>query len=330
MPGDAGRRNTATRADAAAASGPARHDPDATAPSGRRLSVVVAGPVSSGLGTRYALDRPSLLVGRAPDSDLVLDETTVSARHARIDVEADGAYLTDLGSTNGTWMGERRVTGSVELTVGTEISLGRCVLRVEAGGGPPAGDGNAADAANELFAVDDPQPARSGTIIPARHRRRLLVSFDPDDSAIGLRIVERLERIGHTVLVERSGSVDGWEGRLLDAVWSCDGVVFVVSQAAAASERVHREVHLAGAERTTVIPVLVDDVELPDDLAFYLERQAVVDLRRDPAAGLSELQRRLDALPAKRVARPWQLVRRVVLAALVAAVVITLFLLVTG
>lgn len=288
-------------------------DPDPTAPSGRRLSLVVVGPAGAGEGRRQALDRSRLLVGRAPDNDLVLDESSVSARHARIDVEPDGAFVTDLGSTNGTFVDGRRVTGSAELTVGLVLALGRCELRVEAGGTMPGAPlpAGAPPGASEDADVD----AAHRAVVPARRKLDVLASFDPADAEVGNRIVERLERIGHTVVVDRSTSGDGWNGRLLDAVWSSDVVVFVVSQAASASERIHREVHLAGSERTAVVPVLVDDAALPDDLEFYVARRLPVDLRRDEAAGLSELQRRLDELPPKRIARPRRLVRRIVLGA---------------
>ena len=218
------------------------------------------------------------------------------------------------------------------LTDGSPLQLGRCDLRVEAAGAsgedrapaPGAGRTDAADA-----------PVRSGTVIPARRPLRLLVSFDPLDEGWGLRIVERLERVGHTVLVDREPAGDGWGGRLLDAVWSCDAALFVVSSAAAGSERIHREVHLAAAEHTRVVPVLVaGDAELadalPDDLAYYLVRHDPVDLRHDPAAGLSELQARLDVLPPKRVARPWRLARRVALALVVLVVVLLAYRFVNG
>jgi len=296
--------------------------PDPVTP---RLRLVVVGPVASGRYRRHPLGSGWILVGRAPDNDVVLDEPSVSARHARIDVEPNGVFVTDLGSTNGTWVDGRRLTGTTGVGPGSEIRAGGCVLRVEHDTTDPGEDGPWGPGAGT-----EPWGADPGSLIPARNRRTLLVSFDPADAAIGDRITDRLVRIGHTLLVERAGSADGWNGRLLDAVWSCDAVVFVVSQAAASSEKVHREVHLAGAERTTVIPVLVEDVALPPDLAWYVGRRPPVDLRHDVVAGLSELQRRLDEVRPKRVARPWRLARRLVLAAAGAAMLIAVAALVLG
>lgn len=312
MAGDGASRNTTSTGRVPPAGGA-----DATAPSGRRLHLVVLGPAGGGEGERRTLDTANLLLGRAPDCDVVLEEPSVSARHARIDVAPDGAFVTDLGSTNGTFAAGRRVTGSVELAVGDVLTLGRCKLRVEAGGHLPA--------APVGGPATEERADRRGGAIPARRKLNVLASFDQADVEVGNRVVERLERIGHRVALDRSADGDGWNGRLLDAVWSSDVVVFVVSRAAAASERVHREVHLAGSERTAVIPILVDDVELPDDLEFYVTRREPVDLRRDEAAGLSELQRRLEEVPRKRIARPRRLLRRIVVGVIVVVLVVLVY-----
>ena len=86
------------------------------------------------------------------------------------------------------------------------------------------------------------------------------------------------------------------------------------------SERVAREVHLAGAERTPVVPVVLATTELPDDLAHYLDLRAPIDLRPDRAEGLRRLVDEVNAVPRKRVARPRRAIAlAVVLAVLVAA-----------
>ena len=138
----------------------------------------------------------------------------------------------------------------------------------------------------------------------------MLVSHDPADRDIAELIVDQLRGAGHLVWVDRSERGDGWAGRLLDTVWACDVVVFVASRAAQTSERVRREVHVAAAERTPVIAVLVDDVALSDDLAYYLAIVEPVDLRCNAAAGLTSLTLRVGAMPRKRVARPRRAVLR--------------------
>lgn len=50
----------------------------------------------------FNIDRARLNIGRRPGNDLVLDHLAVSGRHAAIDTTSEGAYILDLGSTNGT------------------------------------------------------------------------------------------------------------------------------------------------------------------------------------------------------------------------------------
>ena len=80
-------------------------------------------------GARVPLDR-RLAIGRAPASDLVLDDPSVSRAHAEIVVDADGAMLQDVGSSYGTFVDGRQLSGPVALTNGMRIELGDCRLEV--------------------------------------------------------------------------------------------------------------------------------------------------------------------------------------------------------
>jgi predicted component of type VI protein secretion system len=74
---------------------------------------------------RVSVGPDGLLVGRAGHCDLVLDTDGISRAHARIDPRGDGFELTDLGSTNGTWVdGERVGSEPVVLHPGAEIVVG--------------------------------------------------------------------------------------------------------------------------------------------------------------------------------------------------------------
>ncbi len=64
-----------------------------------------------------------VVVGRAPDCDVCLDEPTVSARHLRMRWDGSVILLEDLGSANGTWVSGQRVT-STRVRIGEEIILG--------------------------------------------------------------------------------------------------------------------------------------------------------------------------------------------------------------
>ena len=67
---------------------------------------------------------PSLTIGRIAPCELVLDSGTVSRRHCRLELRDDGIVLTDLDSTNGTFVNDERVTAPVVLEDGARIRIG--------------------------------------------------------------------------------------------------------------------------------------------------------------------------------------------------------------
>ena len=81
-------------------------------------------------GTRIPLTGSPVLIGRADDSTLVLADDYVSTRHARISQQDNVWYLDDLGSTNGTYLGQMRVTGPVPLDPGVPARIGKTVLEL--------------------------------------------------------------------------------------------------------------------------------------------------------------------------------------------------------
>ena len=62
--------------------------------------------------------------GREPDSDLFLDDVTVSRRHADMRRMADGWLLRDVGSLNGTYVNRQRIE-EVALVAGDEVQIGK-------------------------------------------------------------------------------------------------------------------------------------------------------------------------------------------------------------
>lgn len=57
----------------------------------------------------YELNKPSFMVGRKPDNDVVIDNPAVSSHHCKITLQGDTYYVEDLESTNGTYINEKRV-----------------------------------------------------------------------------------------------------------------------------------------------------------------------------------------------------------------------------
>jgi two-component system cell cycle response regulator len=87
------------------------------------------------IGRRYDLEKESILIGRGPDNDIVLDLDTVSRRHARIDRKGGRTTLTDLQSTNGTYIDERRIPPYTpqELPRPARMMIGRAIFKYQAG-----------------------------------------------------------------------------------------------------------------------------------------------------------------------------------------------------
>ena len=73
---------------------------------------------------RFPLSAGEHVVGRDPDVEVRLDASTVSRRHARLVVTAEGTVLEDFGSKNGTFRGSERVTSPVQLADGDAIRIG--------------------------------------------------------------------------------------------------------------------------------------------------------------------------------------------------------------
>lgn len=83
-------------------------------------------------GRSFPIKRASV-IGRESQCDIVLDDTQISRQHARVKLTANGLALTDLGSRNGTYVNQERVSGTVLLSPGDRIRVGdtRMVVRVD-------------------------------------------------------------------------------------------------------------------------------------------------------------------------------------------------------
>jgi DNA-binding winged helix-turn-helix (wHTH) protein len=77
---------------------------------------------------RFPLSAGEHVVGRDPDVEVRLDASTVSRRHARLVVTAEGTVLEDFGSKNGTFRGSERVTSPVQLVDGDSIRIGSLLV----------------------------------------------------------------------------------------------------------------------------------------------------------------------------------------------------------
>ncbi|UZN03396.1 FHA domain-containing protein [Cellulomonas sp. S1-8] len=90
--------------------------------------VVTEGPLR---GTTLPLGSSAVLVGRAPSCTLVLDDDYSSSRHARIFPQGEQWFVEDLGSTNGTFVGEQRVEQPTAVPTGTPVRVGQSLLELQ-------------------------------------------------------------------------------------------------------------------------------------------------------------------------------------------------------
>lgn len=87
---------------------------------GTGVLVVKRGP---GAGSRFALDQPATTLGRATESDIFLDDVTVSRRHAVVTIVDGGYEVADEGSLNGTYLNRERIERA-PLQHGDELQVG--------------------------------------------------------------------------------------------------------------------------------------------------------------------------------------------------------------
>ena len=90
-------------------------------PAGSALLVVKRGPNA---GSRFLLDADVTTAGRHPESDIFLDDVTVSRRHAEFVRTADGFSVRDVGSLNGTYVNRDRIDEAA-LAGGDEVQVGK-------------------------------------------------------------------------------------------------------------------------------------------------------------------------------------------------------------
>src|SRR6202012_3779454 len=92
-----------------------------------RYLVVTDGALA---GARITLSGQPVLIGRADDSTLVLNDDYASTRHARLSQRGSEWYVEDLGSTNGTYLDRAKVTTAVRVPIGTPVSIGKTVIEL--------------------------------------------------------------------------------------------------------------------------------------------------------------------------------------------------------
>ncbi|MET0385228.1 MAG: GGDEF domain-containing protein [Polyangiales bacterium] len=96
--------------------------------------VVIYAPVPSDLGRRHVLDQELVTIGRDRENDIVLDSDSVSRRHARVEHREGRIYLTDLDSTNGTYVNDdSEPVRDSQLRRGDQVKIGDTIFKYLSG-----------------------------------------------------------------------------------------------------------------------------------------------------------------------------------------------------
>jgi pSer/pThr/pTyr-binding forkhead associated (FHA) protein len=100
-----------------------------TLPVGVAMLIVAHGPNA---GARFLLDRDTTIAGRHPDSDIFLDDITVSRQHAQFHRVEGGFTIVDSGSLNGIYVNRQRVH-TTKLADDDEVQIGKFKMTYHAG-----------------------------------------------------------------------------------------------------------------------------------------------------------------------------------------------------
>jgi two-component system, cell cycle response regulator len=100
----------------------------------REACLVHIYPTGPSMGRRYPLGDKPLTVGRGDDCDVRIQDNSVSRRHARIEPTTDGYAVSDLNSTNGTFVNDKQLAEPLPLHDGDYVRVGNCLYRYLTGG----------------------------------------------------------------------------------------------------------------------------------------------------------------------------------------------------
>ncbi|MCA9188762.1 MAG: SpoIIE family protein phosphatase [Pirellulaceae bacterium] len=112
-------------------------------------------------GRRYPLEQPTILVGRHPQCDIIVDVGAVSRKHAQVIVDGDRVYLEDLNSRNGTYVNENLVTNRQLLKENDEIRICDVTLVFTSGDQKQQEHGSVVT----QVLLEDTSPSKSSTIM---------------------------------------------------------------------------------------------------------------------------------------------------------------------
>jgi hypothetical protein len=206
-------------------------------------------------------------VGRAAEAGIRLALPEVSTQHAELRWDGAELWMRDLFSTNGTEVNGRRVAEWTALRNGDRIRWG-----------PVAADVVLAEPAPPEF----PEPLAAVERLPAAKpsARRIFISHASEDKRQARAVAAVLRRQGWQPWIDESDIPGGspWAASIQQALKASSVVVLLVTANSVSKEWVLDEIVAARNLRVPIIPAFLEDVRLPDELRFMLQRTQSVDI----------------------------------------------------
>ncbi len=142
-------------------------------------------------GVKEYFDRDEITIGRAPGSDLMLPNYSVSRRHAVVRYERGRFSITDLGSKHGTKVNGKRVSGPTEISPADRVDLGDFALRFEAAGSE-ARDAREEDGTKSVSQAETtpPPPMTPEPSSATQERKETTIDLDVGDF---VQVIEKAE-----------------------------------------------------------------------------------------------------------------------------------------
>jgi TIR domain/FHA domain len=214
-----------------------------------------------------SLREGQIAVGRAAEAGIRLALPEVSTHHAELRWDGAELWMRDLSSANGTEVNGRRVAAWTALRNGDRIRWG-----------PVAADVVLAEPAP----AEPPEPLAAAERLPDARpsARRIFISHASEDKRLARAVAAVLRRQGWQPWIDESDILGGssWAASIQQALRASSVVVLLVTANSVSKEWVLDEIVAARNLRVPIIPAFLEDVRLPDELRFMLQRTEYVDV----------------------------------------------------
>jgi TIR domain/FHA domain len=260
-------------------------------------------------------------VGRAPDAGIRLDLPEVSGHHAELHWDGTQLSMRDLSSTNGTEVNGRRLTEWTVLRDGDRVRWGPVTADVVLSAPAPAPASGSAWSWGQtaVMSAPPPDPPRqpappvpaqsvAAQSVPAQSvpaprepaggrrssAKRIFISHASEDKRRARMIAGILRRQGWEPWIDESSILGGasWAASIQQALKASSVVVLLITANSVAKEWVLDEIVAARNLRVPIVPAVLEEVRLPDELRFMLQRTQFVDISAFTSTGSDDQHKR--------------------------------------